>query len=44
MKIKFKTIKEGNYSRRYIVLKTVTVEDLKKYDFTSNVIPFKKTA
>ena len=44
MKIKFNIKKEGNYSRRYIVLKSVTEEDLKKYDPSSNVIPFKKTA
>ena len=44
MKIRFNTIKVGNYSRRYVILKTVTEEDLKKYNPTSNIIPFKKTA
>lgn len=44
MKIKFNTIKVGNYSRRYIILKTIREEELKQYNPNSTIIPFKKTA
>jgi hypothetical protein len=42
--IRFKSIKKGQYIRRYIVIKTVTEEDLKKYEKASNVINFRKSA